>query len=73
MAYDSDLDRGLDVCEAAADAGVSVSYLNKMRLSGDGPAFYRLGRRVIYTRRELRRWREGRRFKSTSEYTPSAA
>jgi hypothetical protein len=37
-----------DVRDAARYLGVSISYLNKARLRGDGPPFFRYGARVLY-------------------------
>ncbi len=79
----SDLDRGnpvswieaeraLNVSEAARYCGVSVSYLNKLRVSGGGPIFEKAGRVVRYDRATLDEWRRSRRFGSTSGYAVSA-
>jgi hypothetical protein len=45
--------RKLSVREAASHLGVSKSFLDKKRLSGDGPAFLKLGRRVLYEKSDL--------------------
>jgi len=58
----------LNVNEAATHLGVSVSYLNKLRLSGGGPAFVKLGARVAYDRADLLSWTDERKCRSTSEY-----
>ena len=60
--------------EALADSGdtrwaarylnLACSTLNKARLYGTGPAFYRMGRAVRYLRRDLDEWRD--RFRATS-------
>jgi predicted DNA-binding transcriptional regulator AlpA len=51
-----------------ADAlGTTVGHLAKLRLTGRGPAFVRLGRSIAYDERELRRWIDARTFKSTAE------
>jgi excisionase family DNA binding protein len=42
--------------EAAAILNASPSKLNKMRLTGDGPLFFRIGRSVRYRLSELHRW-----------------
>jgi len=49
--------------------GLSVSTLAKKRLSGDGPAFSKLGRRVVYRVNDLEAWIGAHRFQSTSEYS----
>jgi hypothetical protein len=68
---------------AAADyIGYSVSTLEKKRLTGDGPPFYRLSRTIVYDTRDLDEWLAGHRARSTSnldsisercEYTPPAS
>ncbi len=55
--------------EAARYTRLSPATLTKWRWAGTGPAFCRLGRRVLYEVAELDRWiAEGRRT-STSEAT----
>ena len=49
--------------------GVTVGTLAKMRLTGRGPAFIRVGRAICYDQRELQRWLETRTFRSTAEAT----
>jgi predicted DNA-binding transcriptional regulator AlpA len=58
----------LNVNEAAERLGVSVSYLNKLRLSGGGPSFVKIGARVAYDQADLTNWIEARKRQSTSEY-----
>ena len=41
---------------AAAITGLSVSTLNKLRCSGGGPAFLKLGRAVRYKPVDLKDW-----------------
>lgn len=58
---------------AAADRlKLSASNLEKMRLSGKGPAYLKLGRRVVYAVKDLDAWAESKRCKSTSEYAAGA-
>jgi predicted DNA-binding transcriptional regulator AlpA len=52
---------------AAARTGLSVSTLNKLRCSGGGPAFLKLGRAVRYKPVDLKDWLDSRRVMSTSE------
>jgi predicted DNA-binding transcriptional regulator AlpA len=52
---------------AAAITGLSVSTLNKLRCSGGGPAFLKLGRAVRYKPVDLKDWLDSRRVLSTSE------
>lgn len=53
--------------EAAAYLGVSNSLLEKLRVRGDGPAYAKVGARVIYLREDLDTFIRGRRVHSTSE------
>ena len=41
---------------AARYLGISTSKLAKWRMSGDGPPFAKLGRRVVYRRADLEAW-----------------
>jgi predicted DNA-binding transcriptional regulator AlpA len=59
--------RRLSVAEAAAYLGLSVSKLNKLRVYGGGPSFFKLGRRVAYDTGDLDHWLAGHRRRSTSE------
>jgi hypothetical protein len=52
---------------AAAYVGLSASTLNKLRVFGGGPAFLKLGRRVVYDARDLDQWLSDSRRQSTSE------
>lgn len=60
-------DRKLAVREAAAYLGLSKSTLDKLRVTGGGPAYLRLGRRVVYDRRDLETWAQASRHRNTSE------
>ncbi|RWO54144.1 helix-turn-helix domain-containing protein [Mesorhizobium sp.] len=51
---------------AALHVGLSVSTLEKLRLTGDGPEYIKLGRTVVYSTADLDAWMEGNRRKSTS-------
>jgi excisionase family DNA binding protein len=57
----------VDTGAIARRLGVSVSYLDKMRLTGDGPPFYKFGRSVRYRISEVDEWAEQRRRISTSD------
>jgi excisionase family DNA binding protein len=61
-------DRLLSVQEAARFLGLSVSTLNKLRLTGGGPRFAKLGRRCLYDITDLKKWASERKRISTSEY-----
>lgn len=58
--------------EAAALVRLSPRTLERMRLTGDGPRFHKVGpgkqSRVLYQREELEAWLTGFAFRSTSEY-----
>lgn len=52
---------------AAEYLGISVSFLEKRRVYGDGPRFLKLGRSVAYRISDLDAWAEARTHNSTSE------
>ena len=56
--------------EAAEYLGLSVRTMNRYRVTGDGPPYYRLGNRVRYVRAELDEWVGGSRRTSTSDDGP---
>jgi hypothetical protein len=60
-------DHILDTVEAAAYVRLSVSSLNKMRCTGSGPAFIRMGRSVRYRRRSLDLFIDSRCTTSTTD------
>ena len=53
--------------EAADYLCQSIRTLQKWRVTGFGPHFYKPGRSVRYRRRDLREWAETRRRRHTSE------
>jgi excisionase family DNA binding protein len=57
----------LGTVDAAAYVGLAVQTLAKMRVSGESPPFYKLGRQVLYDRAELDEWVAARRRRSTSD------
>ncbi len=57
----------LDTEAAAKRTGLSASSLEKLRVTGMGPAYLKLGRRVVYDIRDLESWMAARRVRSTSE------
>lgn len=61
-------DRIFRTADAAAYCGLSKSTFDKYRLTGQGPAFLKLGRAVAYRVSDLDEWLESNRFKSTSEF-----
>lgn len=53
--------------EAASYVRLSVSTLAKLRMTGGGAGFRKLGRKVLYCRADLDAWLESHRRRSTSE------
>ncbi len=53
--------------EAAKMLKVSLSWLAKARMRGDGPAFIKVGRSIRYTEASLQQWMKSRQRLSTSE------
>ena len=46
----------LSAVEAAGFVGLSKQQLDIWRMEGGGPAFHKVGRRVLYSVRDLREW-----------------
>ena len=63
-----DQSRRLRTPEAAAYVGLASRTLEKMRLTGDGPPFYKLGRAVVYDTFILDDWLQVRARCSTSDH-----
>jgi predicted DNA-binding transcriptional regulator AlpA len=61
--------RKLTVQETAAHLAVSKSWLDKRRHDGNGPAYLKLGRRVVYDIIDLENWAASNRRRHTSEST----
>jgi predicted DNA-binding transcriptional regulator AlpA len=54
--------------EAAAEVlGLAMSTLAKLRLSGNGPVYCKLGRRVVYRKEDLEAWLDSRVARNTSD------
>jgi excisionase family DNA binding protein len=53
--------------EAARLLKVSLSWLAKARMRGDGPPYMRIGRSIRYSEAALIQWMKGRQRMSTSE------
>lgn len=53
------------VKEAASYVGLSKSSLDKLRMDEGGPAFFKLGRAVVYATADLDAWLKGKRRSST--------
>jgi len=59
----------MGVKEASVYTGISVSTLNKWRMSKtNGPQFLKLGSRVVYSREQLDKWLDEHARSSTSQY-----
>lgn len=57
----------LNTPEAARYVRLSKPTLERFRISGDGPAFLKLGGAVRYRKADLDEWLESRITRSTSE------
>jgi predicted DNA-binding transcriptional regulator AlpA len=57
----------LTAAEAARILKVSLSWLAKARMRGDGPPYIRVGRSIRYTEAALLQWMKSRQRLSTSE------
>jgi excisionase family DNA binding protein len=58
----------LSTAQVADYLNISKSWLEKLRVSGFGPPFYKVGpRRVLYKREDLDQWIGECRVNSTSE------
>jgi predicted DNA-binding transcriptional regulator AlpA len=53
--------------EAGAHLKVSLSWLAKARMRGDGPPYIRIGRSIRYSESALLQWMKSRQRLSTSE------
>jgi predicted DNA-binding transcriptional regulator AlpA len=60
-------DRLLPPRDAAQLLGISLSWLAKARMRGDGPTFIKVGRSVRYAEPALILWMKARQRLSTSE------
>ena len=63
------LDGFIDEKKAADFLCQSVRTIQKWRVTGYGPQFYKSGRSVRYRRRDLLAWGEVRRHGNTSQYS----
>jgi hypothetical protein len=61
------IERLLTSNEAAARLRVSMSWLAKARMRGDGPPYIKVGRSIRYTEAGLVQWTKSRQRLSTSE------
>ena len=63
--------RKIPVVEAAAFLGVSKSWLDKKRVDGGGPAYLKIGRRVVYDLNDLEEFGASKRLRNTSDLATS--
>jgi excisionase family DNA binding protein len=63
----------LNTREVAKILAVSPRTIEKWRVTGEGPRFYRLGRVPRYSRDDIRSWVESRGYRSTTEYRSAVA
>jgi excisionase family DNA binding protein len=61
------IERLLTPKEAADLLRVSMSWLAKARMRGDGPPYIRIGRSIRYSEAALHHWMKSRQRLSTSE------
>ena len=62
-----DADAPLDTVAAAKLVGLAVATLAKLRCLGGGPAYLKLGRKVVYRRADLADWLGARRVANTTQ------
>jgi hypothetical protein len=58
----------LNAVDAAAYCGSSVSTFAKLRLTGGGPVYIKIGKRVVYDPADLDRWLDAHRRSSVSQH-----
>ena len=58
----------LNTAAAAKFIGMSTSWLQHARVTGDGPRYHKIGARVVYYRGDLETWRASKGYTSTAEY-----
>ena len=64
---DAGIERLLTPKETALLLRVSLSWLAKSRMRGDGPVFIRVGRAIRYSEVSVSQWMKSNRRTSTSE------
>lgn len=56
-----------DTPSAGNYTSIGKSTLDKMRMTGEGPAFLKVGHRVVYERAALDEWLASKRCRSTAD------
>jgi len=57
----------MSIHQAAAALGLSRSTLARLRVSGGGPRYIKLGKKILYLAEDLYAWLDSHRRWSTSE------
>ena len=60
----------LDTNGAAELLGLSPRTLDRYRVTGEGPEFFRFGNRIRYLKSDVLAWAAARRLRSTSDSFP---
>ncbi|WP_375210090.1 helix-turn-helix transcriptional regulator [Hyphomonas jannaschiana] len=58
----------LSISDVSELLAISESTLARFRQTGDGPAFVKAGRRVLYDKQQVDKWISERTFNSTTEH-----
>ncbi|KZD25977.1 helix-turn-helix transcriptional regulator [Tardiphaga robiniae] len=61
------ISRKLSVKEAATFLGISKGYLDKLRVYGGSPHYFKIGARILYDVSDLEQWLIDRRITNTSQ------
>ena len=72
MLSDPITNRRLRTADAAAYCGLGKSTLDKLRLTGGGPAYSKLNSVVVCDMADLDAWIAANKYNSTSEYQPKS-
>ena len=65
--------RFLTTTQAAEYLGMTKSYIQRLRMTGEGPEYLRISpRRVLYLVEDINRWLEGQRRRSTVDPGPGS-
>lgn len=67
---DTDPARKLTAPEAAERIGLSRPHLAKLRRTGEGPPFFKIGRRVVYAVGDVDAWLKGKQLTQTPKDPP---
>ena len=68
----SNADVNLAPEDLARDLKCTENFLAKLRMSGDGPPYIKVGKKIRYPRAHYEQWLGSRTFKSTSATRRSA-